>query len=105
MPRAAGGRRARCGRATRCAAAFAALLAALLAAARPPAAAGAALSAVQSINQMWEQTALSAAEATLLAVEKQTGRDLSLRGVPLDSLKVCSAVFLDEPADTHNPRL
>ncbi|KIY94817.1 hypothetical protein MNEG_13144, partial [Monoraphidium neglectum] len=49
------------------------------------------LSTVHSISQMWEQTALSAAEATLVAISKQTGRDLSLRAVPLDSLKGCGS--------------
>lgn len=50
------------------------------------------LSTVQSVNQLWEQTALNAAEATLLAIQRETGQDMSLRGVPLDSLKVrCGA--------------
>jgi hypothetical protein len=64
------------------------LLLLLLAAAAPPSRA-ATLSAVQSASQLWEQTALSAAEATLAAIQRQAPRRrLSLRAVPLDSLKV-----------------
>jgi hypothetical protein len=80
------------GRAARGAAAPA-LLAALLClaapGARPRPAAAASLSAVQSAAQLWEQTALNAAEATLKAIQKKTGRGdaLSLRGVPPESLK------------------
>lgn len=49
----------------------------------------AALGTVQSVTQMWEQTAMSAAEATIRAIQKQTGREgMSLRSVPLESLKV-----------------
>lgn len=67
---------------------FLVLAAALLAAAS--AARCASLTAVQSAAALWEQTALNAAEATLQAIQKQAGggRRLSLRHVPLESLRV-----------------
>jgi len=55
----------------------------------PRTATAASLTAVQSASQLWEQTALNAAEATLTAIQKQTGRErVSLRSVPLESVKV-----------------
>jgi hypothetical protein len=62
----------------------------------PRRAAAAPLSAVQSISAVAEQAALSAAEATLVAIQRQTGREMSLRGVPLDSLKVRRAAAARE---------
>eukprot|EP00882_Tetradesmus_deserticola_P019295 GHRQ01020758.1.p1 GENE.GHRQ01020758.1~~GHRQ01020758.1.p1 ORF type:complete len:156 (+),score=33.76 GHRQ01020758.1:268-735(+) len=50
---------------------------------------GASLTVVKSINDIWGNVAMQAAEATLKAIQKQTGlKELSLRDVPMDSFQV-----------------
>ncbi|KAF6256957.1 hypothetical protein COO60DRAFT_1626982 [Scenedesmus sp. NREL 46B-D3] len=50
---------------------------------------GASLTVVKSINDIWGNVAMQAAEATLKAIQKQTGlTELSLRDVPMDSFQV-----------------
>lgn len=53
-------------------------------------AAAAPLSVVNSINDIWGNVAMQAAEATIQAIQKQTGlKELSLRDVPMESFQVC----------------
>lgn len=53
-------------------------------------AAAAPLSVVNSINDIWGNVAMQAAEATIKAIQKQTGlQELSLRDVPMESFQVC----------------